>query len=97
MMPPVPPQLLPGARRSTCWREPALRLDGARRAGALSCVNEAAAIAFADLDPPEPRVQSAVGHQLVVRPTLDDPPAVENHDQIRIANCGEAMRDHERR
>src|SRR5262245_52435338 len=97
MTPPMRPQLLPDARRSTCWRERALRLDGARRAGALSCFNEAAAIAFADLDPPQPRVQTAVGDQLVVRPTLDDPPAVENDDHIRIANRGEPMRDHESR
>src|SRR5690242_8543959 len=74
-----------------------IRLDGARRAGALSCVNEPAAIVFADLDPPQPRVQAAIAHQFVVGPTLDDPSAVENDDQIRIANRGEAMRDHERR
>src|SRR5688572_4129857 len=43
----------------------------------------------------EPRVGAARRQELVMRPALDDPPAIEHENLRRVLNGREAMRDDE--
>src|SRR5690349_2369293 len=63
------------------------------RSGALS---SHVVMSDSDLPARQIEVQTARGHQLVVRPLLDDRSFFENDDLVRVADRAQAMRDHDR-
>src|SRR6185312_1783013 len=78
---PHPPD--PAAARSQVWRASA-SVQAGRRALQLQLLAR------------EVEVETLPRHQLVVRPRLDDPPALEHDDPMRVPHRAQPVRDHER-